>query len=620
MTEIHQEQPHVSPLVVAGLILAAFEHLERLGLPRSTARDVLEATGAGRAQAYEYRRQILDLLPALQRSPGRPPAAPARVDASSPLAREVLQFMMKHPGCVDGGEERRVYSDAFRRFVLDLREAKAEIDLPTFCEAIEMPLGTVEDWLRNAGAQLDLIPPKASAFDPAIPRVETLLEAWERWDGTFTSFCTHAREDLRIPYGRSEIARILEAHGVRLRRRRPGREPDEKALRKAFQTFFPGAQWVGDGTMLSLTINGRTFTFNLELNVDCCTDALVGASLRKEEDAQAVIDAFNDAVETTGASPIAELLDNKAANLTPEVLETLGETIRIRASLGRPQNKAHVEGAFGLFQQTAPDLQISAESEEEMAKEVLKMLVQIWARTLNHRPRRDHNGRSRVELYQSEPPTQEQIEQARAALLERHRKQELQEQTRRARQDPLVRGLLDAAFARLRLDDPEGNIRSAIAGYPRDAVLAGLATFEGKRRAGTLPPGVDAHYLLGIVRNIAQEDEGLKIADALLRTRIEARDLALSVLQSSYDAIIRSGLGVDDQLKTVVDRASSSDRTIDHFFWIDAAARIINHDSASNRPKLARQVARRIHANYRMPHRERLATVRRLMAKVFPLD
>jgi transposase InsO family protein len=528
--------------------------------------------------------------------------------------------MMKHPGCVDGGEERRVYSDTFRRFVLDLREKHAGIDLPSFCEAIAMPLGTVEDWLRNAEAQLDLIPPKTPTFDSAIPRVETLLEAWKRWDGTFVGFCTHAQADLRIPYGRAEIARILEAHGVRLRRRRPGHEPDEKALRKAFETFFPGAQWVGDGTILSLTINGRTYTFNLELNVDCCTDALVGASLRKEEDAQAVIDAFKDAVETTGAPPIAELLDNKPANLTPEVLEALGETIRIRASLGRPQNKAHVEGKFGLFQQTAPDLQISADSDDDMAKEVLKLLVQIWARTLNHRPRRDHNGRSRVELYQSAPPTQEQIEQARAALLERHRKQELQEETRRARQDPLVRGLLDAAFARLRLDDPEGNIRAAIAGYPRDSVIAGLATFEGKWRAGTLPRGVDARYLLGIVRNIAHEDEGLKIADALLRTRIEVRDLAMSALQSSYDAIAGSGLGIDEQLKTVIDRASSSDRTIDRFFWIDAAARIINNDLAFNRPKLARQVARRIHTNYRMPHRERLAAVRRLIVKVIPLD
>jgi len=620
VNEIHEEHPPVSPLVVAGLILAAFEHLERLGLTRPTARAVLEATGAGRAQAYEYRRQVLELLPHLHRSPGRPPAAPPPVDALPQLALEVLQFVMKHPGCVDGGEERSFYSDDFRRFVLELRDQHTDIDLDSFCRAISMPLGTVEDWIRNAEAQLDLIPEPTPAFDATTPRIESLLEAWRRWDGTFIGFCEHAQTDLRIPYGRAEIARILEIHGVRIPHRRPGHTPDEKALRKTFETFFPGAQWVGDGMQVAFRLNGRTFTFNLELNVDCHTSALVGASLRKEEDSKAVIDAFKDAVETTGAAPIAELLDNKAPNLTDEVKNALGDTMRIRATLGRGQSKAHVEGAFGLFQQTAPALEINARSEEQMAEETLKLLVQIWARTLNHRPRPDRNDRSRVELYRSEQPTEEQIEHARTALRERHRKQELQEQTRRARQDPIARQMLDTAFERLGLADPDGNIRAAIAGYPLDAVLAGLATFEGKRRAKTLPPAVDARYLLGIVRNIAQEDEGLKIADALLRVRVEARDLALTALRSSYDAVTRSSLNALEQLMAIIDRFLSSERTIDRFFWIDAAARTISAAASTDRDSLVRQAARRIHTSYRTPHRERLAAARRLITKVVSLD
>jgi hypothetical protein len=372
--------------------------------------------------------------------------------------------------------------------------------------------------------------------------------------------------------------------------------------------------------MLSFCLNGRTFTFNLELNVDCYTAALVGASLRKEEDSQAVIDAFTDSVATTGAAPLAELLDNKPANLTTEVSDALGETTRIRATRARPQNKAHVEGAFGLFQQTAPDLQISATSDEEMARETLKLLVQIWARTLNHQPRSDRGGRSRVDIYRSEHPTDEQIEQARAALLDRHRKQEKQEETRRARQDPVVRTTLDAAFARLDLADPDGNVRAAIAGYPRDAVLAGLAIFEGKRSARTLPPDVGASYLLGIVRSIAHEDEGVKIADLLLRARIEARDIALSALQSSCDAIINSSPGATEQLKSFVDRALSSEHTIDRHFWIEAASRLIVAASERDRRVLVRQAARRIHTNYRLPHRDRFALARHLITKAVPLD
>src|SRR5436853_243627 len=61
--------------------------------------------------------------------------------------------------------------------------------------------------------------------------------------------------------------------------------------------------------------------------------------------------------------------------------------------------------------------------------------------------------------------------------------------------------LLDVAFARLDLLEPERHFRDAIACYPRDAIVDAIAIFSGKRTAGTLPDGVDARYLLGIVRN-----------------------------------------------------------------------------------------------------------------------
>jgi hypothetical protein len=140
-------------------------------------------------------------------------------------------------------------------------------------------------------------------------------------------------------------------------------------------------------------------------------------------------------------------------------------------------------------------------------------------------------------------------------------------------------------------------------------------------RAGTLRPGVDARYLLGIVRNITHEDEGTKIGAAILRTRIEARDLALSILQSSSDAITQSPLSIPEQLKVVIDRALSSDRVIDRFFWLESASRIIIGVTAdAERAAHMRQATRRIHTSYRVPYGERLAAARGLIATVVPLD
>ena len=65
------------------------------------------------------------------------------------------------------------------------------------------------------------------------------------------------------------------------------------------------------------------------------------------------------------------------------------------------------------------------------------------------------------------------------------------------------------AGERSRMPAPEGHIRDAIACYPRDAI----AIFSGKRTAGTIPDGVDARYLLGIVRNLHHRHESEPITE-----------------------------------------------------------------------------------------------------------
>src|SRR5690606_25480082 len=135
-------------------------------------------------------------------------------------------------------------------------------------------------------------------------------------------------------------------------------------------------------------------------------------------------------------------------------------------------------------------------------------------RTTNHRPRKDRDGRSRVDLY-ADSPTDEQIEQARGELRDLADRQERARQTLLARRRPEVLALLDAYFERLGLLDPEGHFRVVIAGYPKDAIIDGLAIFDGKRQASTLPDGADARYLLGIVKNVAEKTEGEHIAECL---------------------------------------------------------------------------------------------------------
>jgi len=351
-------------------MLAARSLSEPYGASQPSVAEILRLTGATRSRAYEIKDALEALLPQLARPPGRPRVERATDSADAPglvgIAVETIRFIKQHPGCVQGGARAR-YADCFRRFVLELRERHADVAAAEFAAAIDLPLGTLEDWLRSprpgagtvdgaASAPPSADEPAAAGRDAQQAQIETVLAAWRAWRGDFGAFCDHVRREHRLELGRTLIANILFVHGERTPARRGGRSRDEDALRGTFETFFGGAQWVGDGKQVAVVLDGRRFQFNLELDVDAATDAAVGISVRDEEDSVAVTEAFEHGIETTGAPPLALLLDNRPSNHTPEVDAALGDTMRIRATPGRAQNKAHVEGAFGLFAQKVPPL------------------------------------------------------------------------------------------------------------------------------------------------------------------------------------------------------------------------------------------------------------------------
>lgn len=627
MTDIAESEPRVTPAADAGLLLAASSLLRDYQLPCPSSREILVATAATRTRAYELRNNILELLPELVRSVGRPSSQPEPepIEETASISRQLLRFLMEHPGCVHGGSSRRRYSDGLRKFVIELHERHPNLDLAGFAEAIEIPVGTVEDWLRPGRSSS---PPQSSGttavepdeLKPIHSSIAAVIAAYRAWQGNFTSFCDHVRHHLRIDFGNTFISNILSEQGERQPARRRGRSPDEEALRDSFQTFFPGAQWVGDGTPITVTVGDLTVSLNFELMVDAHSGAFTGISIRDHEDSQAVCEAFEHGVETTGQSPTALLLDNLPANHTEQVDQAIDGIIRIRATRGRPQNKAHVEGAFGLFQSQIPKLYIPHTNTPELAKQLLRLIVETWARASNHRPRKDRHGKSRVQIYNESSPTQDDIDEARNALEERRRKQELARLSIEARLDPIVRQLLDNAFERLLLSDPERHFRNALALFSLDTVADAIAIFEGKRCAETLPDRADARYLLGIARNLKHVHEADNIVEALLRERLAARDAIFVSLKVEHDNILNQLHQPGQALKSIVERAVDTDRNIDLLFWIHAAAELIQQQPALRHQELFRSAARRIHATFSLPRRERSRIALLLARAIFPTN
>jgi hypothetical protein len=99
---------------------------------------------------------------------------------------------------------------------------------------------------------------------------------WRLWDGPFSAFCAFVRTDLAIDFGPTLIGHILSVETGRRCKRRPGRSPDEKAMRKDMLSFFPGAQWFEDGSPIDITVNGETFIFTFTFNCELVVDGFSG--------------------------------------------------------------------------------------------------------------------------------------------------------------------------------------------------------------------------------------------------------------------------------------------------------------------------------------------------------
>jgi hypothetical protein len=252
-----------------------------------------------------------------------------------------------------------------------------------------------------------------------------------------------------------------------------------------------------------------------------------------------------------------------------------------------------------------------------IARALLTLVTDVWARTTNHRPRRTHDANSRVDLY-TQTPTAEQIELARQALRQTLERQQRARRTLEARRRPDILALLDHAFAELELLDPERHVRLAIAGYPRDPIVNGIAIFRGKMRSNTLPDGVDARYLLGIVKNVTAKTEGECLAEELFDQRTQMRDRILAPLIAERDALLAKG-DVSNTISTCVDHALAIPTSLERRFWLDALATAIAAQPEPARRELFLSAARRIEATFSLTPDQRHDAVRYVADRVIPL-
>lgn len=597
---------NVKPSILAATVVLALKLLRDVGSWPRTAREAIRVMGAAKSQAYAMLARLEKAIEQLEEPMGRPLSAPDN-GAELEVAVRVRDFVMDHPGVVSGQGRRRYYADSFRRFVLRLLGSEgpgAGLSVKQAARATGVPVGTLKDWrrlgLRGAQAEPAEVPNESQETLASVapnPQLATILEAYRGWKGTFVAFCDHLREDYKLPFGRSFIASVLLAAGLRVPSRR--RQPCDPWRRGSFETFFPGVQWIGDGKTVVLTLHGHPFVFNVEAIVDADSNAVVGVDVSDTEDEACVIDAYQNGVANAGNPPLALSLDARPSNHTPAVRDAVAPALLLEATPGRGEAKAPTEGTFGLLEQTTPKLEVEGHTPRELARSVVHLLVSVWAWARNGKPRGPLGGRTPAAHYLGYEPNPEEVEAAKAWLAELHRRQQQARQTRARRADPTRRTLLREGLAELGIADSENRLAVALARYGTEAILRGLSIFRAKRDAGTIPHGADpGRYLGGVIRNLNDRFELEVMAAHLLQARLRCRDLSLEPFQRRLHEIERSR-PPDERPAALVDTALEQDAEIAFRFFRDACGNALIGLAPARRHGLYPDLVRRAASTFK---------------------
>jgi hypothetical protein len=610
----------MTPSDEAALCVLVLPVLHRVGLGRDiSGKEAVARLGVARSFAYERAAKVAALLEEGLDAPRPGPDPDAAQLRRLRVRAAVLEFRVAHPGCwVEGG--RTVYSTELRRFVLDLAGQHGvgrDLEQAEFAAACGLPLPTLKDWWASASAPATptVPPPPASTALPcaeAARSAETtpsagadavrfslemtrIFHEWDQWHGSFGGFVEHLRE-LGLHHGKQWVRGVLYLAAASRLLRRP---PPKPAGRGSTFRPLPGLQWTSDGKQFDVVVDGRTFRITWQPMTDVGSTATVGSTVRPEEDTAGVVASFVEGVRTTGAPPAALLLDNKACNDSQALHEALPEeTFVMHATRGRPQNKAVIEGKFGLFAQELGPLiaVVDTSTAEKAAISVGEAVVRAYVQGRNHRPRR--GGKSAYELYRDADHAPDIV----AAHIEKLKaiKKHVDERDAReaARRDPRLAAALEDAVARFGFT-ADGDVLASLYKLSLEAVQTAIAIFAAKHDAASLPADAGLRYFAGIARNCQREREQRFFEEHLVRDLANSGDLVLSYLERK--AALLDGLDLAERLLAIVRELLTVPDPIAQVFWRQRLHRAASSAPLALRPALRRFLCERIRRHFAAP-------------------
>lgn len=576
--------------------------------------EICRTLGASRTSMYEQLQRLMACLDELaQARPGRPPAEPAPEPDGEPalqLTVAVLEFRLKHPGSLIEHRQRTTYADVFRRFILQHHD-HWQGTLETFACAVRVPLDTLRDWLQDDRAEA-LQPAKTRPPVPvnASELTRQIVEEWMRWVGPARPFISHAAQFFDL--STAQVTRLMKILGM-IRSRTT---PTPPRYRGSTHTLSPGTMLLTDGKWLTVhLLNSReTLYFNWQGIVDQTTACDTATVVTSQEDAAAVRQAYEQSVQFLGGHvPDALLHDNKPCYDDAELRQHLLRygTDMIPATLGRAQNKAILEGAFGLWQQRVGTIVLDDADDDTLIRSAVEQVLRAYTAATNHVPRPELSGLSRLQALQETCTTDEQRQRDLdflARLKAEHRR------PWRLKPRPESLTLIQHVFERFQLTplDPSGQLRRYLASFSTAAIRRAAAILAAKIEH--LEQRFAQRYFTKLVRNQQDEIDLEREAEELFQLCQRQRQDWTLREEQHFQILAEQHHQPEDLAAAVAQRAAFGGLPLQAAFWTKKLLEIL--PQAKQLFDVARKTLIRL---YEAPKQQRLALLEIISAHHFGL-
>jgi hypothetical protein len=566
--------------LIAGIIALAKMFAKELSLNlNASLTAIAEQLDVNRNYVYEVQNRITaHLMVLLETRPGRPVnptplcGAPAETgrSKSDQLTIDVLRYRAEHLGAVVEHADHKNYSDAFKYFILNRHAQESKfMTQEEFANAAEIPVDTLRTWL--AQDRTPLLPENAVAKPKAVIPVDAteivrqIAERFENWQGSTRDFMSHTAKALGVKA--NQIKRVLCIIGMlSLPKRRTYR------YRGSTEKLAPGTMLVTDGKEISihLTSSQEHRKLNWQAMIDQTTGTDVGFAITPNENANGIKRALDAALDFMGGqAPAAILCDNKPCYDDAELQEKIKPICDvIKATPGRGENKAIVEGSFSLFEQRVGKICLDDSSTPALINSAVGEIIRTYTATTNHVPRAEFDGKSRAQmLYEYVPDPKQQARDQ--AFLKRLKAQHTRPFARRAQPDPRSRELLDAAFTRYSLlpKDPSGNLRAFLSEFEPAAIKTALAIFRTRQERGKIKTPWAHRYLAKLIRNLQEELDLQRCEDELLHlSRAHAQNWTREQ-ERLYDLLRGEITKAKDLSCRVAEKAAEGEVPVAAAFW-----------------------------------------------------